>query len=56
MTKSRPRLGICLVGDSPASKSYVNRKMKACSSINIDAEVFDFKESVTQQELIKHIT
>ncbi|CAD8102711.1 unnamed protein product [Paramecium primaurelia] len=52
---SLPKLGICLVGDSPASKSYVNRKLKACQEINIDAELFNFSENVEQDQLIKHI-
>ncbi|CAD8079699.1 unnamed protein product [Paramecium primaurelia] len=54
-SKIKPKLGICLVGDSPASKSYVNRKLKACQEINIDAELFNFSENVEQDQLIKHI-
>ena len=30
-----PKLGIVLVGNNPASETYVNNKMKACAEVGI---------------------
>ena len=53
--RKRPKLVAILVGNNPASKVYVQRKMKAANSIGIDSYTIHVDESITQQELIKEI-
>ncbi|XP_008550807.1 bifunctional methylenetetrahydrofolate dehydrogenase/cyclohydrolase, mitochondrial [Microplitis demolitor] len=53
--KRRPRLVAILVGSDPASEVYVNRKVKAASSVGIDAETIRMKGDVGQGNLIRKI-
>lgn len=53
---AEPSLGICLVGDSPASHSYVSRKLKACDEIGIRAHLHYFPYHTAQKALISHIS
>ncbi len=50
-----PGLGVVLVGDDPASKSYVTAKQKACSEIGIFSEDNRLPENTPQKELISVI-
>jgi methylenetetrahydrofolate dehydrogenase (NADP+)/methenyltetrahydrofolate cyclohydrolase len=50
-----PGLGVILVGDYPASKSYVTAKQKACQEIGIYSDDNRLPETTTQKELINHI-
>jgi methylenetetrahydrofolate dehydrogenase (NADP+)/methenyltetrahydrofolate cyclohydrolase len=50
-----PGLAVILVGEHPASQSYVRAKAKACEEVGIYSEVLRFPSSITQDELIKKI-
>ena len=47
-----PKLIVILVGNNPASVSYVKSKEKACKRVGIDGETLKLEENVTEQELI----
>jgi methylenetetrahydrofolate dehydrogenase (NADP+)/methenyltetrahydrofolate cyclohydrolase len=47
-----PGLGVVLVGDDPASKSYVTGKEKACGEIGLHSDDNRLPASTTQQELL----
>ena len=51
----RPKLGVILVGEDPASLSYVKGKEKAATYVGIDSEVHRLPEETTQEELNKLI-
>lgn len=48
-----PRLVVVLVGDHPASLSYVRGKEKACLAVGMENELLRLQESVTQDELLE---
>jgi methylenetetrahydrofolate dehydrogenase (NADP+)/methenyltetrahydrofolate cyclohydrolase len=50
-----PGLGVILVGDDPASKSYVTAKQKACEEIGIYSDDNRLSTSISQKELMAHI-
>jgi methylenetetrahydrofolate dehydrogenase (NADP+) / methenyltetrahydrofolate cyclohydrolase len=50
-----PGLGVVLVGDDPASKSYVTAKQKACEEIGIYSDDNRLSASISQNELMAHI-
>ena len=54
-TKKRPKLVAIIVGDHPASKTYVARKMKAANFIGIENYTIHLEENIMQQELIQKI-
>ena len=45
-----PKLSVLLIGDDPASHTYVRMKAKACRSIGIESETFALPAETTQQE------
>jgi methylenetetrahydrofolate dehydrogenase (NADP+)/methenyltetrahydrofolate cyclohydrolase len=47
-----PGLGVILVGDDPASKSYVTAKQKACAEVGIYSNDNRLPESISQKELL----
>jgi len=47
-----PGLAVVLVGDDPASHTYVNNKKKACAEVGFYSEVHELPASTTQQELM----
>ncbi|MBI4142691.1 bifunctional 5,10-methylenetetrahydrofolate dehydrogenase/5,10-methenyltetrahydrofolate cyclohydrolase [Candidatus Uhrbacteria bacterium] len=47
-----PALAIVLVGDDPASRLYVGRKMRACAEVGIRAELEEFPASVPELDLL----
>lgn len=49
--KTTPELHVILVGDNPASKTYVNNKIKRCDSLGIRSVIHHFDETVTEKEL-----
>lgn len=53
--KRPPGLAVLLVGENPASKTYVNNKEKACNSIGIYSEVHKFQDNITQESLMERI-
>src|SRR5690625_2490149 len=50
-----PHLTVILVGDDPASKSYVSGKEKAAKEIGISSEVIRMGEQTTESELLEKI-
>ncbi|WP_428023582.1 bifunctional methylenetetrahydrofolate dehydrogenase/methenyltetrahydrofolate cyclohydrolase FolD [Arcobacter sp.] len=47
-----PGLAVVLVGNDPASATYVNSKHKSCEAVGIYSEVHTKDESTTQEELL----
>lgn len=45
-------LAVIIVGDNPASRTYVNNKKKACAETGIISEEYALPESTTQAELL----
>ena len=50
-----PGLGVILVGDDPASKSYVSAKERACESIGIYSDDNRYSNDISEKELIDKI-
>lgn len=48
----KPCLAVVLVGDNPASQTYVRSKKKACEELGIDHVDVSFDASVTQRQLL----
>jgi len=51
-----PGLAVVLVGENPASQSYVRMKNKACHNIGIYSEQHDLPASTSETELLNLIT
>ncbi|HIU32613.1 MAG TPA: bifunctional methylenetetrahydrofolate dehydrogenase/methenyltetrahydrofolate cyclohydrolase FolD [Candidatus Caccousia avistercoris] len=47
-----PGLAVVIVGDDPASRTYVNNKKKACAETGIYSEEYALPASTTQEELM----
>lgn len=47
-----PSLAVVLVGDNPASITYVNGKKKACDEVGISHIDYTFDNSITEKELL----
>jgi len=47
-----PHLVAILIGDDPASKTYVNAKIKACNEIGFKSTVFNYSDDIYQDELL----
>jgi methylenetetrahydrofolate dehydrogenase (NADP+) / methenyltetrahydrofolate cyclohydrolase len=50
-----PKLSVILVGDNPASKSYVNGKKKACKETGILSDVIEMDSDTTEAQLLQQI-
>jgi methylenetetrahydrofolate dehydrogenase (NADP+)/methenyltetrahydrofolate cyclohydrolase len=50
-----PGLGVILVGDNPASKSYVTSKEKACDRIGIFSDDTRLPGDISEEELLSHV-
>lgn len=50
-----PHLAAILVGDDPASETYVNSKVKNCNEIGIKSSLFKYDASITEEELLLKI-
>ena len=50
-----PKLCVILVGDNPASISYVNMKKKACERTGIESLMLKFDENISQETLLDEI-
>lgn len=53
--KAAPGLDVILVGDNPASASYVNHKSKACQEVGIISNVHRLPSGTTQADIEKLI-
>lgn len=52
---SRPSIAIILVGQNPASESYVKAKLKACDKAGINHSVIRFDETVDTLQLLEEV-
>lgn len=50
-----PHLAIVLVGNNPASETYIKNKMKACEKIGFITTLLRLEEEISEEELIQHI-
>lgn len=50
-----PKLVVVLVGDNPASLSYVKSKEKASQRVGIDGQTLRFEKTIKQEELLRVI-
>lgn len=50
-----PHLTVVLVGDNPASKSYVSGKKKACEETGISSEIITMPATASEEELLEVI-
>uniref|UniRef100_A0A8C5P6B8 Methylenetetrahydrofolate dehydrogenase (NADP+ dependent) 2 like n=1 Tax=Leptobrachium leishanense TaxID=445787 RepID=A0A8C5P6B8_9ANUR len=48
----RPHLSVILVGDNPASHTYVKNKIKAATIVGITSEVIQRPSSISQEDLL----
>lgn len=54
-TGTTPHLAVIIVGNNPASQSYVRGKSKACEEVGIRNTTITLPEDVTEQELLRTI-
>lgn len=54
-TGTTPHLAVIIVGNNPASQSYVRGKSKACEEVGIRNTTIALPEDVTEQELLRTI-
>ena len=47
-----PKLAVILVGENPASLSYVTGKEKACTQVGMESELIKLPASTSQEELM----
>ncbi|MGJ4747095.1 bifunctional methylenetetrahydrofolate dehydrogenase/methenyltetrahydrofolate cyclohydrolase FolD [Leptospira sp. SA-E8] len=50
--KKPPRLATILVGNDPASETYVNMKVKSCHAVGMISEKIELPETTTTEELL----
>lgn len=48
----RPHLAAILVGEDPASQTYVRNKEKDCKEVGMDSSLYKFPDTITREELI----
>lgn len=53
--KRAPKLAIVIVGNNPASETYVANKLKACAEVGIEAERIAYEEFISEQTLLTEI-
>lgn len=51
----KPGLAFILIGDDPASQSYVRMKKKGCGEVGIHSEILTLSETVSQESLLGEI-
>ncbi|HKK09622.1 MAG TPA: bifunctional methylenetetrahydrofolate dehydrogenase/methenyltetrahydrofolate cyclohydrolase FolD [Bacteroidales bacterium] len=53
--RKAPHLAAVLVGDDPASQTYVNSKEKACKRIGMTSSIYRLPETTTEEELLETV-
>ena len=53
--KRVPKLAIVIVGNNPASETYVNNKLKACAEVGIEAVKIAYPTEITEQTLLNEV-
>ncbi|MDF2606793.1 MAG: Methylenetetrahydrofolate dehydrogenase [Bacillales bacterium] len=51
-----PGLAVILIGNDPASSSYVRGKTRACEEVGIFSRLINLEVNVSEEELLKHIS
>ena len=51
----RPHLAAVLVGDNPASQSYVRNKMRSCERAGYESSLIKLDQDITQEELLREV-
>ncbi|HXB40173.1 MAG TPA: bifunctional methylenetetrahydrofolate dehydrogenase/methenyltetrahydrofolate cyclohydrolase FolD [Bacteroidia bacterium] len=54
--KRVPHLAAVLVGNDPASQTYVNSKIKTCEKVGFKSSLVRFDENISEKELLTKIT
>lgn len=54
--KRAPHLAAILVGNDPASETYVASKVKNCKEIGIESSLFKYESSITEEMLLEKIS
>jgi len=50
-----PALAVILVGDNPASQSYVRNKIAGCREVGIRSELIELPATTSEEQLLEHI-
>ncbi|MBW6479692.1 MAG: bifunctional methylenetetrahydrofolate dehydrogenase/methenyltetrahydrofolate cyclohydrolase FolD [Bacteroidales bacterium] len=50
-----PHLAAILVGNDPASETYVTSKGKACKEVGFDSSTYKFESDITEEELLETV-
>lgn len=50
-----PKLAVVIVGNNPASETYVNNKIKACAEVGIEAVKIAYPSEITEQTLLNEV-
>ncbi|MGP4072443.1 bifunctional 5,10-methylenetetrahydrofolate dehydrogenase/5,10-methenyltetrahydrofolate cyclohydrolase [Piscibacillus sp. B03] len=50
-----PKLTVLIIGNNPASKTYVRMKQKACEKVGISSQVIELDQEISEEELLLHI-
>ena len=50
-----PHLVAVLVGNDPASETYVSHKEKACNKVGIESDVIRLEETISEEDLMKKV-
>ena len=53
--KKQPHLAAILVGDDPASQTYVSSKVKACENVGFKSTLVHFEANVSEHQLLSKI-
>lgn len=53
--KKRPHLAAILVGNNPASRSYVGSKVRSCEEVGFESTLVELDESISQEELLSEV-
>lgn len=48
----KPTFAVVMAGDNPASKSYVQNKLKASALVGIEAKLYKLEDSISEQEVL----
>ena len=51
--KDAPHLAAVLIGDDPASQTYVSGKEKSCKEVGFISSLYKFPNDITEKELLK---
>ncbi len=50
-----PHLAVIIVGENPASQSYVGSKVRTCQEIGFESTLLTFQEDITEQFLLEQV-